>query len=283
MTLHCRYSALLLAGAATAIVCPVAKAQEAAVSAGETAATNGKRQFRADFFASYAPVTALDMVRRIPGFSIAEGEGRRGFGENAGNVLIDGDRPSTKSDDIFTVLGRIPATEVDYIELTEQAGADAETQGQGQVVNVVRKVSQKITGTYEGNIVAGRRYGFQPSGNASATLRRGPTTYELNFSSYSERIYGFGPEDFKTGSGALIERRHYNGKGGFDRAGIGGAIKTRTGGAKINLNGQIRWSDGFDRREADYFNGAFTDIGDELLLRGGPISDLYYEVGGDVE
>ena len=148
---------------------------------------------------AYAPVTALDMVRRIPGFSIAGDEGRRGFGENAGNVLIDGDRPSTKSDDIFTILSRIPASEVDYIELTEQAGADAETQGQGQVVNVVRKVSAKVSGTYEGRIVAGGRYGFEPSGNASATLRRGDTSYELNFSSYSERIYGFGPEDFKTG------------------------------------------------------------------------------------
>ncbi|MGH8336794.1 MAG: hypothetical protein ACRETL_08265, partial [Gammaproteobacteria bacterium] len=228
-------------------------------------------------------MTALDMVRRIPGFSIEGGEGLRGFGENAGNVLIDGDRPSSKSDDIFTILGRIPASEVDYIELTEQAGADAETQGKGQVVNVVRKISAKVSGTYEGRIVAGTRYGFQPSANASATLRRGDTIYELNFTSYSERIYGFGPEDFKTGSAALIERRHYNGRGGFDEAAIGGAIKTRLGGAKVNLNGRVRWADGFDRREADYFNSAFVDIGDELLLRGGPISDLNYEVGGDVE
>jgi hypothetical protein len=273
--------ALMLAGTAT-MVAQGAVAQEAEPVAQTTASANGKRQFRADFFAAYAPVSALDMVQRIPGFSIAEGDGRRGFGENAGNVLIDGDRPSTKSDNIFTILGRIPASEVDYIELTEQAGADAETQGQGQIVNVVRKVSARVSGTYEGRIVTGR-YGFQPSGNASATLRRGPTTYELNFSSYSERIYGFGPEDFKTGTGALIERRHYQGKGGFDEAAIGGAIKTRLGGAKINLNGRVRWSDGFDRREADYFNSAFVDIGDELLLRGGPINDINYEVGGDIE
>jgi outer membrane receptor protein involved in Fe transport len=198
-------------------------------------------------------------------------------------VLVDGDRPSTKSDDISTILSRIPASEVDYIELTEQAGADAETQGQGQVVNVVRKVSAKVSGTYEGKIVAGQRYGFQPSGNASATLRRGDTTYELNFTSYSEHIYGFGPEDFKTGSAELIERRYYNGRGGFEQAAIGGAIKTRLGEAKLNLNGRVRWADGFDRRLANYFNGAGADIGDELLLRGGPISDLNYEIGGDVE
>jgi outer membrane receptor protein involved in Fe transport len=282
MTFVCRYAALLLVGAASLGFAPAARAEDAATSVGSVP-LDGKRQFRADFFATFAPVTALDMVQRIPGFSIAGDEGRRGFGENAGNVLIDGDRPSTKSDNIFTILSRIPASEVDYIELTEQAGADAETQGQGQVLNIVRKVSAKVSGTYEANIVAGLRYGFQPSANASATLRRGDTSYELNFSSYSERVYGFGPEDFKTGAGALIERRFYNGKGGFDQAAIGGAIKTRIGGAKVNLNGRVRWSDGFDRRLANYFDGAGTDIGDELLLRGGPISDLNYEIGGDIE
>ncbi len=274
----------LLVTAATALVVPgVAYANEDRAIAEATVSQTGERKFSPDFFTSYAPVTALDMVKRIPGFSINQGDGRRGFGENAGNVLIDGDRPSTKSDDILTILSRIPASQVETITLSEQAGADTETQGQGQVVNVIRKRTAKVNGTYEGTVVAGSRYGFQPSVNASATLRRGDTSYELNFSSYSERVYGFGPEDFKTGSAALIERRFYTGKGGYDQAALGGAIKTKLGGAKINLNGQMRWSDGFDIRNAEYFNNAGADIGDELLLRGGPISDVNYELGGDIE
>lgn len=283
MLMFHRKSALLFAGAASLSFSSALHAEDAVPTPAADASANGKRQFRADFFAAYAPVTALDMVRRIPGFSIAGDEGRRGFGENAGNVLIDGDRPSSKSDDIFTILSRIPASEVEHIELTEQAGADSETQGQGQVVNVVRKVSAKISGTYEGNLVFGHRYGFRPSANASATLRRGKTTYELNFSSYSERIYGYGPEDFKTGTGALTERRYYRGEGGYDEAAIGGAIKTRIGGAKLNLNGRVRWNDGFDHRLGAYFNAAGADTGDEVLNRGGPISDINYELGGDIE
>ncbi len=275
------FISLLLSSTVIAIP-SVVHAEDAAAPVAQ-APVDGPRQFRADFFAAYGPVTALDMVRRIPGFSIEGSAGRRGFGDNAGNVLIDGDRPSTKSDDIFTILSRIPASEVDHIALTEQAGADAETQGQGQVVNVVRKVSAKISGTYEGNLVFGHRYGFRPSGSASTTLRRGDTTYELNFSSYSERIYGYGPEDFKTGTGALVERRYYSGKGGYDEASIGGAIKSRIGGAKINLNGRLRWNDGFDRRLGEYSDVAGAITGDEILLRGGPISDLNYEVGGDIE
>ncbi len=273
----------LFASVAVMVFPAVVHAQDVTAPVSQPTAESGKRIFRTDFFATYAPVTALDMVRRIPGFSIEDVDDRRGFGENAGNVLIDGDRPSSKSDDIFIILSRIPASEVDYIELTEQAGADAETQGKGQVVNVVRRVSAKISGTYEGNLVLGPSYGFRPSANASATLRRGATTYELNFTSYSERIYGFGPEDFKTGSGTLVEQRYYRGKGGFDEAGIGGAIKTRIGGAKVNVNARLRWRDSFDRRLGEYSNGAGTITGDELLLRGGPISDLNYEVGGDVE
>lgn len=275
--------ALLTTAMAVMTVPSQAAANDSSANADAPSVRAGSRQFTPDFFATYAPVTALDMVKRIPGFSINEGEGRRGFGENAGNVLIDGDRPSTKSDDIFTTLSRIPASQVEYIELSEQAGADTETQGQGQVVNIIRKRTAKVNGTYEGTIVAGTRYGFQPSANASATLRRGDTSYELNVSSYSERVYGFGPEDFKTGSAVLVERRFYTGKGGYDQAALGGAIKTKLGDSKVNLNGQVRWSDGFDVREANYFNSSGVDTGDELLLRGGPVNDINYEVGGDIE
>ena len=185
--------------------------QHASAQDAPAAAADGKQVYSPEFFASFGPVTALDMVQRIPGFSIEGSEGRRGFGENAGNVLIDGDRPSTKSDDIATLLGRIPASEVDRIELTEQAGADAETQGKGQVVNVIRKVSAKISGTFAANMLIGTRHGVTAFGSGSATVRRGPTSYELNFSSFGERLRGFGPEDFKNGAAQLIERRSYQG------------------------------------------------------------------------
>lgn len=275
--------ALLATATATLSVPGVANANADNTNADMSAAPAGNRKFDPDFFAAYAPVTALDMVKRIPGFSIDQGEGRRGFGENASNVLIDGDRPSTKSDDILTILSRIPASQVAFISLSEQAGADSETQGQGQVVNVVRKRTAKVNGTYEATIVAGTRYGFQPSLNTSATMRRGDTSYEVNFSSYSERVYGYGPEDFKTASGGLVERRSYTGKGGHDEAALGGAIKTRVGEAKLNLNGQVRWNDKFDIRNAEYSNAARARTGDEFLMRDGPIGDLSYELGGDIE
>ncbi|WP_295445918.1 hypothetical protein [Sphingorhabdus sp. EL138] len=275
--------ALLVTAAIILFVPDIAHANVDNANADMSVTPTGSRKFDPDFFVTYAPVTALDMVKRIPGFSINEGEGRRGFGENDGNVLIDGDRPATKSDDILTILSRIPASQVEFIVLSEQAGADTETQGQGQAVNIVRKRSAKLNGTYEATIVAGTRYGFQPSLNISATLRRGDISYELNFSSYSERVYGFGPEDFKTASGGLVERRSYAGKGGHDEAALGVGIKTRIGGVKLNLNGQMRWNDNFDIRNAEYSNATRVRTGTEFLRRDGPIGDLSYELGRDIE
>ncbi|MFM2411218.1 MAG: hypothetical protein RL481_2046, partial [Pseudomonadota bacterium] len=173
--------ALAFAGILLAATVP----QSAAAQDAPLIAVDGKQEFPPEFFAAFTPVTAFDMVQRIPGFSIDGGDGRRGFGENAGNVLIDGDRPSTKSDDIFTLLKRIPASEVERIELIEQAGADGETQGKGQVVNIIRKQSAKVSGTFAANMLVGTRHGVTAFGSGSATLRRGATSYELNFSSFS--------------------------------------------------------------------------------------------------
>ena len=270
---------MLLAAVTVYAVPDVALAQDAAASA----PAEGNRQFHADFFASFGPVTALDMVQRIPGFSIERGDGRRGFGENAGNVLIDGDRPSTKSDDISTLLGRIPASEVDYIELSEQAGADGEAQGKGQVINVVRKLSAKISGTFDANLLVGTKYGVNSFGSGSATIRRGPTSYELNFSSFSERVRGFGPEDFSNGAGKLIERRRYIGRGGYDEFSIGGAIKTKRGNVKINTNAKFTLNNGIDRRFGDYTNASGVFIGSERLFTDSPVTDTAIEVGGDIE
>jgi hypothetical protein len=258
---------------------PVAAAQGDA--AGNAA--SGTRTLTPDFFTPFNPITALDMVERIPGFSIEKGEGRRGFGENAGNVLIDGDRPSTKSDEISTLLKRIPASEVQRIEVTEAAGADGETQGKGQVVNVVRKVSSKLSGTASATLLVGKRYGFVPFGSTSATLRRGKTSYEINLASEAGRFRGYGPEDFRDGAAQLIERRFYQGRGTFDEFSIGGAIKTRIGAAKVNVNGKYELETGIDRRLGTYTDPSSAIIGSERLFTDEPISDSSFELGADIE
>ncbi|MCU0890524.1 MAG: TonB-dependent receptor plug domain-containing protein [Sandarakinorhabdus sp.] len=57
------------------------------------------------------------MLARLPGFTFDPGEAVRGFGGAAGNVLVDGQRPSAKSDTLESQLRRIPASSVDKIEI----------------------------------------------------------------------------------------------------------------------------------------------------------------------
>lgn len=100
----------------------------------------GPALFASAYFTQYNPVTAADMVARVPGFELRDGEERRGFGGSAGNLLINGERPSSKAA-ASELLKRIPASDVIRIELMSGSSAGSEIRGQGQIVNVVLKPS----------------------------------------------------------------------------------------------------------------------------------------------
>jgi len=93
------------------------------------------------FFADARPATAYDMVNRLPGFSLNTGTGTtgRGFAGTAGNVLVDGARPTAKNDDLQSILQRIPAANVERIEVIQGSAPGIDMQGQSVVANVVRK------------------------------------------------------------------------------------------------------------------------------------------------
>ena len=134
-------AALLLAGTATAGI-----AQDGEPLQGEGAPTanvaDGTEKGRGTvyepaYFAQFAPRNALDMVTRIPGFVITEQRGSaRGLGQASQNVLINGERLSSKSDGARDQLQRIPASDVVRIEIVD--GTVLDIPGlTGQVANVV--------------------------------------------------------------------------------------------------------------------------------------------------
>jgi len=95
--------------------------------------------FSADSFVRYSPRTAHDTVSRLPGFALDAGEtGLRGFAGGAGNVLVDGKRPSTKTS-LTEVLSRIPAGPVVRIDLIP--GSGTEIGGQTLVADIFTKGS----------------------------------------------------------------------------------------------------------------------------------------------
>lgn len=115
-------------------------AQEAALAseALSTISREGVISYTAADFAASRPTTALDMVNRLPGFSINGGEDVRGFAGAAGNVLIDGKRPTTKSESLNNVLSRIPVDQVERIDLVRGGATGIDMQGQSVIANVIR-------------------------------------------------------------------------------------------------------------------------------------------------
>ena len=94
-----------------------------------------------DFFASLQPVTALDMISRLPGFVFNAGAGNdvRGYAQAAGNVLINGQRPASKTEGLDLVLSRIPAESVERIDLIRGGAPGIDMQGKSVVANVITK------------------------------------------------------------------------------------------------------------------------------------------------
>ena len=110
--------------------------------------TPGATIFTQADFSQHAPRTALEMVSRIPGFSIqGDDDGSRGFGQASGNVLINGQRVSGKSNGATESLDRISASSIVRIELVD--GASFEIPGlSGQVVNIVTNGEGAVSGAW---------------------------------------------------------------------------------------------------------------------------------------
>jgi hypothetical protein len=107
-------------------------------------------QYQPEFFADYSPVTALDMVQRVPGFSLSDGDtSRRGLGDAFGNVFIDGARPANKALALETVLQRIPSANVVRIELIQEATPQFDMRGHARLINVVLTENTDNSGAWE--------------------------------------------------------------------------------------------------------------------------------------
>ena len=135
-------AAALLSSAASAALCQTPAAPPPA----SVAEPNSVIAYPASFFAAQRPDTAYDMVLRVPGFVFDDGSAVRGLAGAAGNVLIDSQRPSSKTDDLVAILKRIPANQVARIDLIRGGQTGVDMQGKTVVANVIRKAGQGLSG-----------------------------------------------------------------------------------------------------------------------------------------
>ena len=164
--------------------------------------------YEAVFFDPYAPVTALDMVNNLPGFSLDNGDsGSRGFGGTAGNILINGERVSAKSESPSDLLSKIPAADVERVVVIRGQVGGTDLRGQSVIADVIRKDSG-ATGTWA--LTAASPHPdpqILPSGTISYSDQTGALSYTLGASASRSQFILDADERVLNGQGQAREIR----------------------------------------------------------------------------
>lgn len=227
---------LAFAAIVAAAMPQIAAAQEAGPAAATAQA--GVDSYPASFFASSNPNTAMDMINRLPGFSFEGGQNVRGFSGAAGNVLIDGERPATKSDDLESVLRRVPASQVERIELIRGGVPGIDMQGKTVLANVIRKKGDAVTGLVavaNTFIYDGRQ---APALRLEGTRRGNGRTLEGSFiiAGFYDDGAGDGPRVAYDADGDLIGRWNLETEGDGEQAVGTAAYEMPLAGGKARFN-----------------------------------------------
>ena len=215
------------------------------------ASQRGVLVFTPDFFAAQRPNTALDMVNRVPGFSIDNGSGARGFEGAVGNVLINNNRPASKNDSGSNVLGRTLANQVERIELIRGGAPGIDMQGYSVVVNVILKTtdSRQSILTWNAMLFEGGHdiYG----GSYQFTQNKGDRSWGVTLSDGmgSSDSNGVGRSVRRNAAGDVIRDERYENDGWGGGQGIrgnytgplfGGKLE---GTARYGLNDYQNWTE----------------------------------------
>ena len=228
-----------VAAAPAAVTTPIATPPVA-----PTAAQEGVTTYGPDFFAAMRPANALEMVQRLPGFSLDVGDSVRGYEGAAGNVLVDGQRPTSKTDSLDEYLKRIPAAAVARIDVIRGGAPGIDMQGKSVLANVVRKDGGAFHGlfaladsvVYDGrNEVAVRLEG---SGKVGAHAWEGALFAGRNHDDGS----GDGPLSRRDPAGAQLIAGDIHSQGGATNVVGTGAVESPLAGGKLRLNGRVSWN-----------------------------------------
>lgn len=178
---------------------------------------SAKRVYTPADLARFAPRTAYDMLRQVPGFSIRTAEQERGLGQASENVLINGERITNKQGGAVDELQRIPVANVERIEIVDAASLGIAGLS-GQVANVILKAAKAASGQFEWRPDF-RAHFAKPrivNGSASYSGKEGPVDYTLSMKADTGRG-GFGGEILIfDGNGVLTERRNEIYHGEYD-------------------------------------------------------------------
>ncbi len=242
---------------------------------------DGKIIYEPSFFEIFAPQTALDMVREIPGFSISETSEDRGLGNASQNVLINGKRISGKSNDAQTVLGRLAASQIIRFEIVD--GSSLSISGlNGQVLNVISE-SKGLSGNFRWRTQFRERLPanlFDAELNITTPLGKGELTFGIN-NNGAFRGGREGPEIVTDADGNIIFIRENDTRFRTERPAINASYSvTGNSGSIFNIGGSASFNPSRRNNESP-INGPNLALINEL--RQGRDDEVSFEFNSDYE
>jgi hypothetical protein len=238
-------------------------------------ASQGVTAYPASFFAAQQPGTAMDMVYRLPGFTFDDGSNVRGFAGAAANVLINGRRPTSKSDDVGSLLSRLPAGQVERIEVIRGGAPGVDMQGKAVIANVVLKQGSGFTGVAAVATTFSEDGRMLPDYRLEGTWRAGDTRLEagLNGTHYLDDTAGPGPRLIRDGSGAIVDRSQMQNRSGTWQQTGTAAWESPLAGGRLRVNAMAQdqaiistYADDFTHAGAQYEKDTQDRINGELGL-----------------
>jgi len=272
-------AALLAPATALAQTAPVPARDPAVVPPPVATPVGGKRVYTPADFARFAPKNALDMLRQVPGFTINQADQERGLGQASENVLLNGQRVSSKSGGAIAELQKIAASNVERIEIVD--AATLEIAGlSGQVANVIAKT--KASGgqfTWRPETRAHYTDPIFTRGDISYSGSRGPLEYTVGLNSGGNRSGAGGPTTIFDPDDKPVEYREDAWRSNFNNPKLSGRFTIGGAGSSVgnlNLSYMPFWQDFREVSRRDRVDGVDRTRSARFKLKG-----FNYEVGGD--
>lgn len=212
--------------------------------------------YPAEYFSEWQPITAQDMVARIPGqdasgprggggppggFTGNPTRGGRGLGAGSSGteIMINGKRTAGKNQSTSSLLSRIPTSQVQEIQIIRGTSGDLDVRGSGQVINVVLfEALSSNSISYEASMNYAQDDTIQPGGSVALngqsgnfdyllTLRSQPN-YRNELNKESSILGDFSPND------TVLEERTTDGENNELSFNLGYAF---VDGSRLQMNG----------------------------------------------
>lgn len=239
--------------------------------------------YPANFFDQYTPISANDMITRIPGVNLRNNSGGRGLG-SGGDLLINGKRIAGKDNSANDQLSRIAANQVDRIEIIRGSSAELDVRGASQVVNIVLKeASSRSSLSAEVNMDYHRDDKIDPGASLAYGGQSGSLNYlfglklDPRYNGYTREEYNYNPDMTLT---EIVRESNVRDQDSIETSMSLGYDFERD---RIQLN--ALYSDGTHPAEAerDYFTGADLSTVFRSELEATENEQSNWEIGGNYE